>query len=438
MRFNYPHLEDFVKSVIGIDLLPWQLEFAQEYNKFARRESSVRLGAYCGHGVGKTTFAAWCILHSLLCFPGGKIAGVATANTRAQLLTKLLREVRKQAIAGGLYDVLKITSDGVCFGEIAQISFVTWNLESTESFAGLHEENCLIVYDEASAIPPEIWETTEGATSGNNFCWLAFGNPTRSTGMFRRIHDETHGVGRGWLIKHVSSVDVPIVDRAYVKSIEERYGYDSSIYKVRVLGEYADSTSGGLFFSTKEMENLRFTKKINFRDDMEYMVGIDVARFGDCHTVMAVRQASNLKLFYFPSAPLTDLANMIILELGRLTSQPQNVVMNIDGTGVGGGLVDLLVHSQRTLNEVIFSSRSPIVEGVRLLNIRTFLHWQLKMHLQKGQLFLDEDGVVMQLRNYLSDIMAEYDPSDYLKLNKKNRSAGVTTDIADAIALTFY
>ena len=44
----------------------------------------------------------------------------------------------------------------------------------------------IVIFDEASAIADSIWEVTEGALtdSQTQIFWLAFGNPTRSTGMW--------------------------------------------------------------------------------------------------------------------------------------------------------------------------------------------------------------------------------------------------------------
>jgi hypothetical protein len=55
--------------------------------------------------------------------------------------------------------------------------------EQVEAFAGLHNQGrrILVVFDEASAIPDLIWETTEGALTDEQteILWLVCGNPTR-------------------------------------------------------------------------------------------------------------------------------------------------------------------------------------------------------------------------------------------------------------------
>jgi hypothetical protein len=65
---------------------------------------------------------------------------------------------------------------------------IPWSERNPEAFAGLHNQGRRVVmlYDEASAIPDIIWETSEGFMSDADTerLWLAFGNPTKSVGRF--------------------------------------------------------------------------------------------------------------------------------------------------------------------------------------------------------------------------------------------------------------
>lgn len=237
----------------------WQLQVAKEYDSFSVQGLPVRIACHTGHGIGKTALAAWISIHSLLRF-GDNISGVVTANTRAQLHDKLVREIRKWVIKGNLSSLLRVTSDSMKFvnGGTGQVSFVTWRIEAPDAFAGLHEKNVLIIFDEASGIPDVIWETLEGATTGHNYCWICLGNPTRQSGFFKRLQDEPEGVGRGWNTHRISTYQVSPdrVARNFIDDMKAKYGEASSTFKIRVLGEYPDKSKGSFFFSKDELDRI--------------------------------------------------------------------------------------------------------------------------------------------------------------------------------------
>src|SRR3546814_5543735 len=66
---------------------------------------------------------------------------------------------------------------------------VTWSVNNTEAFAGLHNQGkrIVLIFDEASGIDMKVWEVALGALTDENteIIWLAFGNPTQNTGAFR-------------------------------------------------------------------------------------------------------------------------------------------------------------------------------------------------------------------------------------------------------------
>src|SRR5262249_37449575 len=127
--------------------------------------------------------------------------GVVTANTETQLKTKTWSELGKWF---GLFlakDLFKLTATAIFSKDETRertwrIDMVPWSERTTEAFAGLHNQGrrILVLFDEASAIPDIIWETTEGALTDKDteIIWAVFGNPTRNVGRFKDCFTGTH------------------------------------------------------------------------------------------------------------------------------------------------------------------------------------------------------------------------------------------------------
>jgi hypothetical protein len=145
-----------------------------------------------GHGVGKSTVAAWVLHWGLSTMPDARV--VVTANTDTQLRTKTWPEVTRwlrlainshwfRATATAVYSV------DPAHERLWRADAIPWSEENTEAFAGLHNKGrrAILLFDEASAIADKIWEVSEGALTDEDteIIWLAFGNPTRNTGRLR-------------------------------------------------------------------------------------------------------------------------------------------------------------------------------------------------------------------------------------------------------------
>jgi hypothetical protein len=118
--------------------------------------------------------------------------GTVTANTYPQLQSKtwpaILKWVRL-AITSHCFEcgVQKISVKAATesWFVIAQ----TCRRENSESFHGqpAARSTSWYLFDEAGAIPDEIWAAAEGGLTDGEPMIFAFGNPTRSSGQFHRI-----------------------------------------------------------------------------------------------------------------------------------------------------------------------------------------------------------------------------------------------------------
>jgi hypothetical protein len=149
--------------------------------------SPILMARASGHGIGKSTVAAWVILWGLSTMPNARV--VVTANTDSQLRTKTWPEVTKWLRLMINRAWFKPTATAVFSAQadrerLWRADAIPWSEENTEAFAGLHNKGrrVILIFDEASAISDKIWEVSEGALTdeGTEIIWLAFGNPTRN------------------------------------------------------------------------------------------------------------------------------------------------------------------------------------------------------------------------------------------------------------------
>jgi len=226
----------FVQEVLGVTPDPWQAEFLMHIAKGNRR-ISVR----SGHGVGKSTAGAWAMLWYLhLRFP---VKIVVTAPTSSQLYDALFAELKRwiKAMPQLLQDQLEVKQDRIEVKDAATEAFIsarTSRAEQPEALQGVHSDNVMLVGDEASGIPEQVFEAAGGSMSGHNAVTLLLGNPVRSSGFFYDTHNR---LADDWVTMKVACADSPQVSEAYIEEMKARYGEESNAYRIRVLGEFPRS-----------------------------------------------------------------------------------------------------------------------------------------------------------------------------------------------------
>jgi len=203
---------------------------------------AIQLATASGHGVGKSALVSWIILWALSTKPDTR--GVVTANTETQLKTKTWSELGKWYHMFLAKDHFKLTATAI-FQDSEEhertwrIDQVPWSERNTEAFAGLHNQGrrILVVFDEASAIPDIIWETTEGALTDKDteIIWTVFGNPTRNLGRFKECF-ENGAFHEFWQTRQVDSRAVSFTNQEQIAKWLKAYGEDSDFVRIRVYG----------------------------------------------------------------------------------------------------------------------------------------------------------------------------------------------------------
>jgi hypothetical protein len=276
----------FAIDALGVEPEAWQVEASEAL--VGRRRVSIR----SGHGVGKSAFMAWCILWFLVCWSPCKIP--ATAPTGHQLSDILWAELAKwhrvlKDRVPVLGNALGWKSEKFELLEAPQEAFAvarTSRPENPEALQGFHAPNILFLIDEASGVPDEVYQVAEGALSSEGAYVVMAGNPTRTQGYF---YDSHHKMRGSWAALHVNGENVKRVARQFIADMAKKYGPESSIYKIRVKGEFASALDGVI--------GLDIIEPAKTRDIVQHgpiRWGLDVARFGDDLTALCKRHGNTM------------------------------------------------------------------------------------------------------------------------------------------------
>jgi hypothetical protein len=326
----------FVREVLHAEPDAWQLQALR-----ALGNGHTRISIRSGHGTGKSAFAAWAIVW----FSNTRIPfkAVATAPTAPQLFDVLWPEVMKwhRTLPPTWQSLWDITSDHMKLKADPE-SFVTARTsrpETPESMQGIHSSNVLLVADEASGIAEPVFEAAAGSMSSAGATTILIGNPTRSTGFFWR----THATERGrWFTMKVSGLDSPRVSKEFVDEHAQRYGLNSTAYRVRVLGEFPEADSDT--FIAGELVDQAMQRDVALDLTKSEIWGLDVARFGDDSSVLIKRRG------YVVTEPPRVWRNFDTMMLaGAIKAEwdmmPNNrpALIAIDAIGIGAGVVDRLM-----------------------------------------------------------------------------------------------
>lgn len=388
-----------------------------------------------GHGIGKSAMVAWIVLW--LMSTRVDCRGIVTANTENQLLGKTWPELSKWHQLSINKHWFAWTASQFYYAlyeedrrKTYMFEAVTWSENRTEGFAGLHNEASAVVmiFDEASAIPPKLWEVAAGAMTDGEPWWFNFGNPTVSSGRF---HACFHGPERGqWWRRNIDSRSVRITNKQYLQELVDTYGEDSDFVRVRVRGEFP--RAGDKAFIATDLAESAMAREPVEDTGASLIMGVDVARYGSDRSVIGFRQgrdAQTIPWLVFRGMDTMQLAAQVMQAAERW--HPDLIV--IDGVGVGGGVIDRLKEERLRVVEVNAGSRAD--DPKRYYNKRAEMWDRMREWLATGSIPKDRD-----LTTDLTGIEYKHTLSQQLQMESKEdmRKRGLASpDMADVLSLTF-
>lgn len=413
-----------------------------------------RVSVKSGQGVGKTAATAIIVLWFLCCFPYPRI--VATAPTKQQLNDVLWSEVAKwQEKSPVLKRILKWTKTYIYMKGYEKRWFaVARTATKPENMQGFHEDNMLFIIDEASGVADVIMEAIQGTLSGENNKLLMLGNPTKTSGVFYDSHTKDRA---SYKCHTVNAENVARVNKDNIENLKRKYGENSNVVRVRVYGEFP-TQEDDVFISLSVIEQCssKLYELPEEKKSPNIILGVDVARFGDDETII-YRNAQG-KLNIAAKRKGQDLMSTVgdIVKIYRETLKefPEyrgKVYVNIDDTGLGGGVTDRLREVRRehqlykmvvvpiNAAEKIETDTKAGKEAAEYYNNLTTHMWAcLKELMENREINIEEDEeTVAQLstRKYFVASNGKLE----LESKKEMKKRGLTSpDRGDAAALAVY
>ncbi len=395
---------------------------------------------------GKTYAAALAAIWWLMAHEEAIV--ITTAPSDRQVKETIWREMRtiysknKHLIRGKFTATrLEISNKRFAYG---------FSTNTAERFQGFHNENILIIVDEASGVREFIFDAITGSMTSYNARMLMIGNPTSLAGTF---YDAFHKNRKHWKTIHISAFDTPnvkldlqpgergftpgLATRPWADEVLNQHGDASSAYQVRVLGQFPDAADDTLI-SLKSIEQA-IQRNFDYGHDEEPVMGLDVARFGNDQTVAIVRRGP--KVIDLVAHRKADLMHTT----GRAIEIAQSHgVKNIfvDDIGLGGGVVDRINELRkngeiRNLQAVGVNGAKKSYEPEKFPNIRTQMFHGLRQRFIDGEISIPNDS---ELISQLASITYRYSSNNKLQIETKQqiRDAGrQSPDKADALTLAF-
>ena len=434
-----------------IELGDGVLNIAQAIAEANKRGEDAEVEAYqdataSGHGIGKSAIISIIVLWAMSTFEDTR--GIVTAGTDTQLKTKTIPELSKWYRMCITRDWFIQTSTAIYsaipeHAKTWRIDYIPWSEHNPEAFAGLHNEGrrILIVMDEASTIAKIICETIKGALTDANteIIWFMFGNPTRTGTPF---HEAFGRQRHRWNTRQIDSRTVEITNKAQLQGYIDDYGEDSDFVRVRVTGKFprAGSTQ---FIGTALVEAARKRQATSLETD-PFVVMVDVARFGDDQSVIGGRKGRDAR-----SVPWEKYRGIDTMELAshaaRYARDNNAKAIFVDGTGVGGGVVDRLRQLELPqgcmVYDVQFASKcnhAYVIQhnGVKVANHIAEMSQLMKEWLEYGAIPDDQE-----LEDELTNRQYGYNANDEIVLERKKdmKKRGLASpDNWDCLALSFH
>lgn len=424
----------FCRDALGVGLWNLQADVAQAI------ASSLRVAVRSGHKVGKTKLAACTAIWWAVTRPRGRV--VITAPTFHQVKDLIWQEIASILLGCNL-DVPappKDPSTGIRWTDGRYI--VGMSTDRPENIAGFSGDQLLFIIDEASGVDEKIFEALRGNMAGGARM-LMIGNPTQTSGTF---FDSFHDKRDFWRSIHISSEQTPnaisgrdlipgLAGKAWIDEMRAEWGESSPVYDVRVRGDFPKQGSNAVI--SLALVEAAMARQHDSVYNEGINIGVDVARFGDDDSVIAIVRGSRLvdiaTVHGFDTVAVAGKA----LELARKHRQPGEALpsLKVDTIGVGGGVADILrQHTTEVEVHDVNVSETATVDGYSKL--RDQLWFGLAAWLNTGSLVHDRKLVAeLVAPTYSFDLQGrqKVEPKDKIK-----ERLGRSPDRADSLALAVY
>jgi hypothetical protein len=401
--------------------------------KALANQAKCRISIESGHGTGKSATLSWLLLWFLFCFKDAQIPCTAPTSTQihdilwkevAIWLGKMPKEIKEKYEWTNNYVKVK-ESPETWFARAA-----TGNKENPEALAGVHGDFVMYLVDEASGVPDAIFNTAEGALTGETFLFIMISNHTRLLGHFHESHTTDR---KNWQVLSFDSRESPIVEEGYVERIRDKHGEDSDEFRIRVAGKAPkeDAIDDQGYMPLLIETDLHYA--LDYQPVGVLRLGVDPAGEGTDETIWVVRDTFKAKIVARERVSNPKSIAQKTITLMSFYGIPQQEVW-VDNFGEGANVaLEIAAASQEFVNAINVNDDADDKE--RYINKRAEAFWRLRQWLRSGgDLVKDEHWkqlLTIKYRRELSGKLKIMGKREMQKLGIKS------PDAADALMLTF-
>ena len=382
-----------------------------------------------GGGIGKTATAVWAGLWGLTAHPEAAIG--VTAPVGPQLESVLWPEFDVWLSRCSLSPVIKYT-----YRSITIKGFAKWSIfkrvaqkekkDVSDTLAGLHGPWVLYIVDEAAGVRTQVFTAIDGAMTQEESRALLISNPTSGSGYF---YDTLQG-DMGYKVLQFSALDSPLVTPEYEKNIIQRWGKDSPMYRIKVLGLPTDESAFAVVSPSTFDEVVGANKRICGGD---IVAGIDPGGEGVDPTICCISQGDSLIDWWsFSESDPDALAYTFIRRLESLTSRATVIV---DAVGIGFGLYKALERLS-PFKVIKYEGSSASDHPEMFYPRRAQVYWKLREDFPNLQFPTPPPE---RLKKELANLRFDFDPKGRISMESKKKfrsRMGFSPNNADALSLT--
>ena len=299
-----------------------------------------------GGGIGKSGLAAMLTIWFLCTHPFSRIP--TTAPTRKQLKDVLwseisfwLRQCKYNKLFEPLSEKLYIKGFEDWYAVARTVPKDANPTSISDTLAGFHgkgSDDLLIIVDEASGVPDQVFTAIEGAMTSGAYI-LLISNPVSTGGYYYDTINDPGGKGKAYKVLYYDSRQSPLVDKEFEQRIIDRYGKDSPMYITKVTGKpiaLLEST----VVAPERFDRITAANRLRFDGDI--LLSVDVGGGGSDPAVFCHRQGYGIMRWdEYPSANPTSITDEIV-KLWETLYRGKRFTCIIDGIGPGAGVVSNL------------------------------------------------------------------------------------------------
>lgn len=255
--------------------------------------------------------------------------------------------------------------------------------DSVTRMQGFHNDNMLVIFDEAAGIIPEIWEAKDRIVTTPNQKFLAIGNPTTSRGAFVDCFKDptfckiTVSVKDTPNYKQGRMVIPGLSGREFEEQIRTKYGENSNQYKSMITGEIPDEDSDSLIPVSWIERAEKAVVAHPFKGIKRFVVYDPADGGNDAHIIKSYENTTELNSLEISNKKIEEVEPYVWRELRSIGGNA--IVVDVDGVGrIASGLLNKSKDKSTTIIDFAGSDKKTVREPNTFINRRHESHWALR------------------------------------------------------------